>query len=79
MLALREPRRYFGGEMSASALLVLEQFRMLSQSEQVALYEVIARSIVPESYGPLSDDDLVLVARDGFADLDREESNAQEG
>jgi hypothetical protein len=63
--------------MSTKAQAVLEGFRTLPREEQYAVYETIARSVVPGDYGPLSDDDLTAVAGQTFALLDEEESRAQ--
>ena len=63
--------------MSTKAQAVLEGFRSLPREEQYAVYETIARSVVPGDYGPLSDDDLTAVAAQTFALLDEEESRAQ--
>jgi hypothetical protein len=63
--------------MSTRAQGVLEGFRSLPREEQYAMYETIARSVVPGDYGPLSDDDLAAVAAQTFALLNEEESRAQ--
>ncbi|MCX6926766.1 MAG: hypothetical protein NT154_26710 [Verrucomicrobia bacterium] len=63
--------------MSTKAQAVLEGFRALPREEQYAVYESIARSVVPGDYGPLSDDDLTAIAAQSFALLDEEESRAQ--
>ncbi|MBM3834902.1 MAG: hypothetical protein FJ403_16835 [Verrucomicrobia bacterium] len=59
--------------MSTKAEAVLEQFKSLRRAEQLAVYEVIARSVVPEDYGPLSDDDLTAIAAETFGLLDEED------
>jgi hypothetical protein len=56
---------------------VLEGFRSLSRDEQYTVYEMIARSVVPGDYSPLSDDDLTIIAAQTFSLLDEEESRAQ--
>ena len=63
--------------MSTKAQGVLEGFKRLPRDEQYAVYETIARSVVPSDYGPLSDDDLTVVAAQTFSLLDEEESRAQ--
>ena len=62
--------------MSTKALAVLEEFKKLERPEQLALYELIARSVTPENYGALSDDELTAVAAQTFALLDEEEARA---
>ena len=56
---------------------MLEGFRRLPRDEQYTVYEMIARSVVPADYGPLSDDDLTAIAAQTFSLLDEEESRAQ--
>ena len=56
---------------------MLEGFRSLPRDEQYAVYETIARAVVPGDYGPLSDEDLTAVAAQTFALLDEEESRAE--
>jgi hypothetical protein len=63
--------------MSTKAQAVLEGFRSLPRDEQYTVYEMIARSVVPGDYGPLSDDDLTVIAAQTFSLLDEEESRAQ--
>ena len=63
--------------MSTKAQAVLEGFRSLPRDEQYTVYEMIARSVVPGNYGPLSDDDLTVIAAQTFSLLDEEESRAQ--
>jgi hypothetical protein len=63
--------------MSTKAQAVLEGFRTLPREEQYAVYELIARSVAPGDYGPLSDDDLTAIAAQTFGMLDEEESGAQ--
>jgi hypothetical protein len=63
--------------MSTKAQAVLTRFQSLPRDEQLAVYEKIARSVVPEDYGPLSDDDLTGIAAQTFAFLDEEEARAQ--
>ena len=63
--------------MSSKAQAMLDEFKSLSQAEQWNVYEAIARTIVPEEYGPLSDDDLSAIASQTFAMLDQEEADAQ--
>jgi predicted nucleotidyltransferase len=41
------------------------------------VYESIARSVVSGDYGPLSDDDLTVIAAQTFSLLDEEESRAE--
>ena len=60
--------------MSTKAQAVLEGFRSLPRDEQYTVYEMIARSVVPGDYGPLSDDDLTTIAARTFSLLDEEES-----
>jgi len=63
--------------MRSKAQAVLEGFRTLPREEQYAVYETIARSLVPGHCGPLSDEDLTVVAAQTFALLDEDESRAQ--
>ena len=63
--------------MSTKAQAVLKEFKRLPTAEQRNVYEAIARSIVAEDYGPLSDDDLTAVAAQTFARLDEEEARAK--
>ena len=63
--------------MSTKAQAVLEGFRSLPRDEQYAVYETIARAVLPGDYGPMSDDDLTAVAAQTFSLLDEEESRAQ--
>ncbi|MEK7684521.1 MAG: hypothetical protein AAB466_03775 [Verrucomicrobiota bacterium] len=63
--------------MSTKAQAVLEGFRSLPQAEQWNVFEAIARNLVPEDYGPLSDDNLTAIAGQTFALLDEEEARAQ--
>ena len=65
--------------MSTKAQALVEEFRNLPRQEQFAVYEAIARSVVPDDYGPLSDDELTAIAAQSFAMLDEEESRAQAG
>lgn len=69
-------RRLFFERMSIKAQAIVDEFRNLSRDEQFAVYESIARAIVPEDYGPLSDDDLTNIAAQTFSLLDEEESRA---
>jgi hypothetical protein len=62
--------------MSIKAQAIVDEFRNLSRDEQFAVYETIARAVVPEDYGPLSDDDLTNIAAQTFSLLDEEESRA---
>ena len=63
--------------MSTKAEAVLDEFKSLPRAEQWSVYEAIARNIVPQDYGPLSDDDLTAIASQTFALLDEEEARAQ--
>jgi hypothetical protein len=63
--------------MSKKAQAVLEEFKSLPRDEQYAVYETIARTVVPGDYGPLSDGDLTATAAQTFSLLDEEESRAQ--
>ena len=63
--------------MTAVAKHYVEEFLKLDRAEQEALYQAIARTVVPDNYGPLSDDDLTAIAARTFALLDREESCAE--
>ena len=63
--------------MSAEAQAVLERFTKLPRAEQLSVYEAIARTVGPEDYGPLSDDELTAIAAQAFALLDEEEAGAQ--
>ncbi len=63
--------------MSSKAQALLDDFRGLPREEQWAVYEAIARSVVPADYGPLSDDDLTAIAAQSFARLDQEEASAE--
>ena len=63
--------------MSAEAQAVLDKFTKLPRVEQLSVYEAIARTVGPEDYGSLSDDDLTAIAAQTFALLDEEETRAQ--
>ena len=63
--------------MSNESQAVIHEFNSLPQAEQVAVYEAIARQVIPADYGPLSDEDLTAIAAASFALLDQEESRAQ--
>ena len=64
--------------MSPTAQAVLDGFKHLPREEQFAVYEAIARTVVPAEYGPLSDEDLTAIADQTFVLLDKEEeANAQ--
>jgi hypothetical protein len=63
--------------MSTRALAVIQEFNSLPQAEQLAVYEAIARKVIPADYGALSDEDLTAVATESFALLDQAESRAQ--
>ena len=63
--------------MSSEALAVIQEFNSLPQAEQLAVYEAIARTVTPINYGPLSDEDLTVIAAETFALLDEDESRAQ--
>ena len=65
--------------MSTKAQALVDEFQRLPRQEQFAVYEAIARSVVPDDYGPLSDDELTAIAAQSFAMLDAEESRAQAG
>jgi hypothetical protein len=63
--------------MSSEAEAVIHEFNSLPQTEQLAVYEAIARKVTPTDYGPLSDEDLTAIAAETFALLDEEERRAQ--
>jgi hypothetical protein len=63
--------------MTTRAKAILDEFKSLARAEQWNVYEAIARNIVPEDYGPLSDEDLTVVAAQTFAMLDEEEARAE--
>jgi hypothetical protein len=63
--------------MTTKAQVVLEGFKNLPRDEQYAVYETIARAVVPGDYGRLSDDDLTAIAAQTFSLLDEEESRAE--
>jgi hypothetical protein len=63
--------------MSNKAQAVIQEFDNLPQAEQLAVYEAIARKVVPADYGPLSDEDLTAIAAETFELLDQEECRAQ--
>ncbi len=63
--------------MSTEARTVLEGFRSLPPSEQLAVYEAIARSVVPDGYGQLADEELTAIAAQSFELLDQEEAHAR--
>lgn len=62
--------------MSTVAQDMLHQFDALPRADQLAVYEAIARKVVPDDYGPLSDDDLTTIAGQTFALLDEQEARA---
>jgi hypothetical protein len=59
--------------MSTNAAAIVSQFRSLHKEDQWAVYEAIARSVVPEEYGELTDDELTTIAAQTFALLDEED------
>ncbi len=63
--------------MSTKAQAVVEGFRGLPKPEQLAVYEAIARIVVPDNYGQLSDEDLAAIAAETFSSLDKEEQGAK--
>ena len=63
--------------MSTKAEAILEQFKSLPKAEQWGVYEAIARSVVPEDYGELSDEELTVSAAQTFALLDEEDERAK--
>ena len=63
--------------MSTKAQAVFEQFKALPRAEQWDIYEAIARSVVPEEYGPLSHGELVTAAAQSFVLLDQEDDGAE--
>lgn len=63
--------------MSSKAQEMIREFNGLPHGEQLAVYEAIARKVVPADYGPLSDEDLTAIAAESFALLDKEENGAQ--
>jgi hypothetical protein len=63
--------------MSTNAAAIVSQFRTLGREDQLEVYEAIARSVVPEEYGPLTDDDLTAIAAQTFALMDEEEDRAK--
>ncbi len=63
--------------MSTGAQAVIQEFNNLPPAEQLAVYEVIARTVTPVDYGPLSDEDLTAIAAETFSLLDEEESRAE--
>ena len=72
-----KPRGTYSLLVSTKAQALLDQFKALPHEEQWNVYEAIARSVVPEDYGPLSDDDLTAIACQTFALLDAEEADAE--
>jgi hypothetical protein len=63
--------------MSNKAQAVIQEFDGLPKDEQLAVYEAIARKVVPAEYGPLSDEDLTAISAETFELLDQEECRAQ--
>jgi hypothetical protein len=63
--------------MSSKAKALIQEFDGLSQTEQLAVYEAIARKVTPAVYEALSDEDLTAIAAESFAMLDEEERRAQ--
>ncbi|MBI3850777.1 MAG: hypothetical protein HY298_10965 [Verrucomicrobia bacterium] len=63
--------------MSTKGQALLQEFKSLPRSEQLDVYEAIARTVVAEDYGPLSDADLTAIAAQTFALLDEEEARAE--
>jgi hypothetical protein len=55
----------------------MQEFNSLTQAEQLAVYQAIARKVIPADYGPLSDEDLTAIASETFALLDQEENRAE--
>ena len=60
--------------MSIGAQAVIQEFYNLPPTEQLAVYEVIARSVAPVDYGPLLEEDLTAIAAGSFALLDEKEN-----
>ena len=60
--------------ISPKAEDIIEQFKTLPKVEQWGVYEAIARTVVPEDYGELSDEELTASDAQSFAMLDEEES-----
>ena len=71
------PERVGFRGMSTKVQAVLEGFKSLPRDERCAVYETIARSVVPGDHGPLSSDDLTAIAVQTFSLLDKEESPAR--
>jgi hypothetical protein len=63
--------------MSTKTQAVLEQFKALPAAEQRDIYEAIARSLIPGSFGPPCDDELITAAAQSFALLDQEDAGAE--
>jgi hypothetical protein len=63
--------------MSNKAEAVIQEFNSLPRVEPLGVDEAIARKVVPEDYGALSDEDLTAIAAETFATLDQEESRAE--
>ena len=63
--------------MSVEAQALLENFKRLPRPEQLSVYEAIARTVGPQDYGPLSDEELTAIAAQTFALLDQAETGAQ--
>ena len=63
--------------MSSEAKAVIEEFSRLPRFDQLAVYEAIARKVIPADYGPLSDENLTAIAAQTFALLDEEEDRAR--
>lgn len=63
--------------MSSEAKAVIEEFSRLPRTDQLAVYEAIARKVTPADYGPLSDEELTAIAAETFTLLDEEENRAR--
>jgi hypothetical protein len=63
--------------MSKQAQAVLDAHRLLPREDQLAVYETLARSSIPDEYGELSDEELTAIAAQSFALLDDEEARAK--
>jgi hypothetical protein len=63
--------------MSSGAKAIIEEFSRLPRTDQLAVYEAIARKVTPKDYEPLSDEDLTAIAAQTFALLDEEEDRAR--
>jgi hypothetical protein len=61
-------------EMSTAVQNILDSIEQLSEPEKLELISEIMRRTVSLNVPPLTDEELVLIAEEGFLELDKRES-----